>query len=146
MPCMPRRWMSPSSSSAWEALKSCSSCVMHSTLHDTGTEGLPGIYNASPSALDLHLSLSEVPKVPFSVRGCSVRAYLPKPASCRFSQSLPLLTYLFSFLPDRPSVTLLQLPQLPLKVTLLAMHPWGPSVVLPLCTEALCIVAPAFEY
>jgi hypothetical protein len=53
--------------------------------------------------------MSKLPNVPSTDWGCGILTFLPKPAVCRFALSLPLLTYLPSFLRDQPSVTCFQL-------------------------------------
>jgi hypothetical protein len=63
--------------------------------------------------------------MPSTVWGCGILTFLPKPASCRFAFSLPLLTYLPSFLRDRPSVTIAQnkAASFPSAAELLGVHP-----------------------
>jgi hypothetical protein len=107
VPCMPWRVIFPSSNSACKALKSCSSCVPCTQLDMIRGPTVCLWYKR----LCLVQCLCRYPcpnllKVPSTVWGCGILTFLPKPASCRFAFSLPLLTYLPSFLRDRPSVTL----------------------------------------
>jgi hypothetical protein len=113
MPCMPWRVIFPSSSSVWNALESCSSCVSCTQLDMLLR---PKVCQGDIWRCLVHcLCICPCPKCPRylpprlrrGVHGCGILTFLPKPAPCRLDKSLPLLTYLTSSLQDRPLITLL---------------------------------------
>jgi hypothetical protein len=107
VPCMPCRAIFPSSISAWKALESCSRCVPCTQLDMIpGSKVCPGYKRLCLVHCLCTYPCPKLPMVPSTVGGCGILTFLPKPASCRFAFSLPLLTYLPSFLCDRPSLTL----------------------------------------